>query len=259
MAARNKKTIVLIEDEEVMVNLLVAKLTQVGYVVRSALDGASGLELIYEAQPDLVLLDMMLPRLNGFGVLDKLNEKKILPALPVIIISNSGQPIEIDRARKLGIRDYLIKVNFDINEVVTKVTAVLGEDDRKKAEEPTLAQVLIVEDDNFLVDLLQRKFSRSRVKPLVAMDAEHARLILNREKVDVVLLDVVLPGTDGVTLLKEFKANDKLKSIPVLIISNLGQTEEVRKGLAAGAVEYLIKANVTPAEILEKVMKLIKK
>ncbi|OGE76122.1 MAG: hypothetical protein A3C85_02465 [Candidatus Doudnabacteria bacterium RIFCSPHIGHO2_02_FULL_48_21] len=122
-----------------------------------------------------------------------------------------------------------------------------------------MAQVLIVEDDNFLVDLLQRKFSRSRVKPLVAMDAEHARLILNREKVDVVLLDVVLPGTDGVTLLKEFKANDKLKSIPVLIISNLGQTEEVRKGLAAGAVEYLIKANVTPAEILEKVMKLIKK
>lgn len=258
MATGNKKTIVLIEDEEVMVTLLMGRLVAAGFEVRSALDGVAGLELIHNKKPDLVLLDMMLPRLNGFGVLEKLHEEKLLPKLPVIIISNSGQPIEIDRALKLGIRDYLIKVNFDINELISKANLIFGGDKAgNKNDVPPIATVLIVEDDNFLVDLLERKLMRSRIKAFVAMDADHARLILGREQVDAVLLDVMLPGTDGITLLKEFKADERLKSIPVIVISNLGQTEEIKKGMAAGASAYIIKANATPGEIVSKIFELI--
>lgn len=255
-----KKTIVLIEDEEVMVMLLTSKLTAAGFEVKSALDGIAGLEFIHQLKPDLVLLDMMLPRLNGFGVLEKLQEEKLLPALPVIIISNSGQPIEIDRAKKLGVRDYLIKVNFDINEVITKVNLVIGGDKAAQAGgiQP-IATVLIVEDDNFLVDLLERKFTRSRLKALVAIDADHARLILGQGRIDCILLDVLLPGTDGITFLKELKSNEQWKNTPVIVISNLGQTEEIKRGLAAGAAAYIIKANATPGEIVAKVFELIKK
>ncbi len=260
MAVGNKKTIVLIEDEEVMVTLLTNKLTSAGYNVRSALDGVAGLQLIHDEKPDLVLLDMMLPRLNGFGVLEKLHEEKLLPDLPVIIISNSGQPIEIDRALKLGIKDYMIKVNFDISEVLTKVKLVFGTTSRHNGdEEPPIAKVLIVEDDTFLVDLLERKFTRSHIKAFVALDADHARLILAREKVDAILLDVILPGMDGITFLKELKTDEQLKSVPVVVVSNLGQTEEIKKGMNAGAAAYIIKANATPGEILSKVLELIKK
>ena len=160
----NKKVIVLIEDEEVMVNLLVSKLEKAGYVVKAALDGVAGLELVRSEKPDLVLLDMMLPRLNGFGILEKLNEEKVIPALPVIIISNSGEPIEIDRALKMGVRDYLIKVNFDPNELMSKVSRLFGSEDGAKTapEEGKISQanVLIVEDDVFLVELLERKFEQ---------------------------------------------------------------------------------------------------
>ncbi|OGE77980.1 MAG: hypothetical protein A2751_01965 [Candidatus Doudnabacteria bacterium RIFCSPHIGHO2_01_FULL_46_14] len=131
--------------------------------------------------------------------------------------------------------------------------------DKNGKDQPTVATVLIVEDDNFLVDLLERKFTRSHIKAFVAMDADHARLILSREKIDAILLDVILPGIDGITLLKEFKVDERLKSIPVIVISNLGQTEEIKKGMAAGAAAYIIKANATPAEIVVKVLDLIKK
>ena len=256
----NKKTIVLIEDEEDMVTLLTNILTAAGYTVRSALDGVAGLQLIHNEKPALVLLDMMLPRLNGFGVLEKLHEEKLLPDLPVIIISNSGQPIEIDRALKLGVKDYLIKVNFEINEVIAKVNLIFGESTGHNGKDtPPIATVLIVEDDTFLVDLLERKFTRSHIKAFVAMDAEHARLILAREKVDAILLEVILAGMDGITFLKELKTDDRLKSLPVIVISNLGQTEEIKKGMSAGASAYIIKANATPAEILSKVLELIKK
>ncbi|MDP3779222.1 MAG: response regulator [bacterium] len=258
----NKKVIVLVEDEEVMVNLLVVKLGKVGYEVKTALDGIAGLEMIRTEKPDLVLLDMMLPRLSGFGIIEKLNEEKILPALPVIIISNSGQPIEIDRALKMGVCDYLIKVNFDPNELLTKIARLFGEegDGRKIVENNgTGASVLIIEDDVFLVELLERKFEIERFKTYRAVDAEQARAIMNSEPIDIILLDVVLPGMDGFTFLREVKANEKWNKIPVIIISNLSQAEEIQKGKDAGAADYVIKAHATPGDIVTKVKGLLQK
>lgn len=258
-----KKLIVLIEDEEVMVNLLVSKLEKAGYVVKTALDGVSGLDLVRTEKPDLVLLDMMLPRLNGFGILEKLNEEKILPELPIIIISNSGQPVEIDRALKLGVRDYLIKVNFDPNELITKVARLFGmeEGGKKTASENGIAgsSVLIIEDDIFLVELLERKFEMEHFRTYRAMDAQQAHAIVTSERIDVILLDIVLPGVDGFSFLRDLKADEKLKQIPVIIISNLSQDEEIKKGMDAGAVDYIIKAHATPGDIVTKVKGILKK
>jgi len=258
----NKKVIVLVEDEEVMVNLLVAKLGKVGYEVKTALDGIAGLEMIRKEKPDLVLLDMMLPRLSGFGIIEKLNEEKILPSLPVIIISNSGQPIEIDRALKMGVKDYLIKVNFDPNELLTKIARLFGEgeDGRKVVRnDGTGASVLIIEDDVFLVELLERKFEIEHFKTYRAVDAKQARAIINSEPIDVILLDVVLPGMDGFTFLREIRANEKWNKIPVIIISNLSQAEEIQKGKDAGATDYIIKAHATPGDIVTKVKGILHK
>lgn len=258
-----KKVIVLVEDEEVMVNLLVSKLEKAGYIVKTALDGMAGLELIRSEKPDLVLLDMMLPRLNGFGILEKLNEEKILPDLAVIIISNSGQPVEIDRAIKFGVRDYLIKVNFDPNELISKVTRLFGTEENKKRTinntVPISAKILIIEDDIFLVELLERKFELESFKTYRAVDVEQARAMLTSESIDIILLDIVLPGMDGFSFLREIKTNEKWHAIPVIIISNLSQAEEMKKGIDAGAADYMIKAHTTPGDIVAKVKTLLKR
>ena len=259
-----KKTIVLIEDEQVVVDLLTKKLKAVGYEVKTATDGISGLELIHTATPDLVLLDMILPRLSGLGVLKKLAEEKILPGLPVVIISNSGQQVDVDRILKLGVRDYLVKVNFDPNEIIAKIHNVFSGEEAhnnqppKKVESP-IATILLIEDDIFLVDILEKKLIQSRLKVLRALDADQARAILAKERIDAILLDIILPGTNGLMLLKEFKADQKLKSIPVIIISNLGQKEEMQRGLEAGALHYIVKAHATPSEIVAKVKEIINK
>ncbi len=259
----DRKVIVLVEDEEVMVNLLVSKLEKAGYIIKTALDGVLGLELIRSEKPDLVLLDMMLPRLSGFGILEKLNEDKIVPGLPVIIISNSGQPVEIDRALKLGVRDYLIKVNFDPNELVSKVARLFtGETNEKKVPGESNIMgvaVLIVEDDIFLVELLERKFESEHFKTYRAGDVEQARAIITSEPIDIILLDIVLPGVDGFTFLREIKANEKWNKTPVIIISNFSQAEEIRKGIEEGASDYIVKAHATPGDIVTKVKTLLKK
>ncbi len=264
----NKKYIALIEDDEILSGLLVKKLERSGYDVDIAKDGVTGLRLIAEKKPDLVLLDMMMPKLSGFGVLERLNAQKVIPDLPLVIISNSGQSIEIERAMKLGARDYLIKVNFDPNEVLEKVNRILKPEtktedapDTRKGKETSgsiKGAVLIVEDDLFLVELLEKKFQSQNYKTFRASDVKQARAVLEKNSVDVILLDVVLPGTDGLMFLAELKASDKTKDIGVVIISNLGQKEEMEKGVKAGALDYIVKAHVTPGEIVARIENLLK-
>ena len=120
------KKILLIEDEKIMVNLLEKKLTKEGYDVSVAWDGKEGLLKIREVKPDLISLDIVMPKMGGFGVMEEVSKDKELKKIPIIIISNSGQPVELERAKELGVKDWLIKTEFDPQEVLNKVTKQIG-------------------------------------------------------------------------------------------------------------------------------------
>ena len=120
------KKILLIEDEEILINLLEKKLTQEGYKVFLARDGEEGLETMKREMPNLVLLDILMPKMGGLEVMEEMQKDEELKKIPVIIISNSGQPVEIDRIQKLGAKDWLIKTEFDPQEVIEKVKKQIG-------------------------------------------------------------------------------------------------------------------------------------
>ena len=119
-----KKKILIIEDEESLLMAIKSKLEIEGFDVVFAENGEDGEKMVYKEEPDLVLLYILLPKKDGFEVLESLRKKK--NKVPVIIISNSGQPVEIERAIKLGIEDYLIKANFSPNDVMEKVKSAIG-------------------------------------------------------------------------------------------------------------------------------------
>jgi len=208
-------------------------------------------------------LDMVLPGLRGFGILEALHKGGALPRLPVIIISNSGQPIEIERALKLGVRDYLIKVNFTPQEVIEKVERLFRSGAARKSVKEQSAkskkgkQVLIVEDDMILIESLERKFLQREHDVFKAFNAGEAKRILRDNKIDIILLDIILPDMDGLSFLQELKRDNRLRGVPIVIISNLGQREEIEKGLKAGAADYIVKANTVPGEIVERVEALL--
>ena len=113
--------ILMVEDEEIIIDLLQRKLIQEGYDVTVARDGEEGLKKMKEEKPNLVLLDIIMPKKNGLEVLEAMQKNKDLKKIPVIVISNSGQPVELDKARELGAKDWLIKTEFDPQEVIKKV------------------------------------------------------------------------------------------------------------------------------------------
>ena len=121
------KKILLIEDEELLADLFLKKLTASGYEVSLANDGEMGLDLLRKLKPDLILLDIVLPKMDGLQVLAEMQKDNALRKIPVIVVSNSGQPVEIDQIKKLGAKDWLIKTNFNLQEIIQKVKKQIGD------------------------------------------------------------------------------------------------------------------------------------
>jgi len=121
-----------------------------------------------------------------------------------------------------------------------------------------MKSILLVEDDPFLIDIYRKKLEDTGFKVKVAETGEKALRSAQNEKPDLLILDIVLPQLEGWEILRRIKEKPELKSLKVIILSNLGQKEEVQKGLKMGAAKYLIKAHYTPSEIIEEIKKVLK-
>ena len=122
---KGKKTILLIEDEQTLSRILEERLTDHNYEVSVAIQGEEGWQKTKEIKPDLVLLDIILPRLDGFVYLKRLRSQKKLKDIPVIILSNLGQDSDFVKGQELGAIDYLVKSNHTIDAVINRVTELL--------------------------------------------------------------------------------------------------------------------------------------
>lgn len=257
----NKFKILIIEDEKILSDVLKSKLEKEGYEVAVAVDGDEGLNKLKLEKPDLALLDIVMPKVNGYEVLEKIQEEKI--NIPIIVISNSGQPVEIEKIKKMGAVDYLIKTKFNPIEVVEKVKKYLGEKGNANAANENQnnvsgqKKILLVEDDTFLRDICGKKLVKEGFSVFEAADGEQALANLEKFGPDIILLDIILPTVDGFEVLSKVRANkdSKIKATPVIMLSNLGQEDDVKKALSLGATDYMIKAHFTTEEIAEKVKK----
>ena len=118
-------------------------------------------------------------------------------------------------------------------------------------------KILIIEDDKFLRELIVKKLVKEGYEISEAVDGEEGIKKVKEEKPDLVLLDLILPGIDGFEVLAQMKEDRNVTKIPAIILSNLGQKEDIEKGLKLGAVDYLVKAHFTPGEIIEKIKKIL--
>jgi len=333
------KRIIVIEDDGILRDVLVRKLADSGYSVIGAPDGEVGMALIESEAPDLILLDMLLPKKSGLDILAELRTNAELAPIPVIAISNSGEPAEIEKARALGAKDFLIKAVFDANEIINRVNQAFGLSPNITQEVPenaplpqtqnnmppqeppqspmmplpeppqppmtptpkpitpasapqatmireiadttpmppmappaTPAQptptpasthtpasganarsVLIVEDDKFLRELAMQKLHAEGFTVQGVFSGQEALTALENFKPNVIILDLILPGMDGYEVLTRLKSNPATSSIPVIVLSNLGQVEDIEHAKKLGAVEFMVKAHFSFGEIVKKI------
>ncbi len=120
------KKIIVLEDEQVLQKALSIELLGAGFEVLSALDGEAGLALVRKELPDLVLLDLTMPKMNGFDVLKNLKEDATTKSIPVIILSNLGQDEDKAKGLALGAKDYYVKSSTDLSLLTEKIKKIIG-------------------------------------------------------------------------------------------------------------------------------------
>lgn len=139
-----------------------------------------------------------------------------------------------------------------VNGKVTDAVAANGADDAKKSH------VLIVEDDEFLANIYKTKFEMEGFRVTHADNGEMGLDEAKKKKPNIILLDILMPKMDGFAVLEKLKADKTTKDIPVILLTNLGQKDDVERGLEMGAVDYLIKAHFKPSETVAKVRDILK-
>jgi CheY-like chemotaxis protein len=205
--AADRPLALIVEDYPATNKLLADWLDEAGLQTASAFDGVSGLNLAQSLKPQLILLDIGMPGLNGIEVLSRLKEDPATTNIPVVIISI----LEAEqRARELGIAEWLVKP-LDRERLLQSlrraVPSLLG------------ASVLVVEDDlafrNWLADLLEAEGFR----PVCAANGREALEILTEQAPQVVLLDLLMPEMNGFELLKAIRSRPEWERLPIIIVT----------------------------------------
>ncbi|HBF67341.1 MAG TPA: response regulator [Candidatus Magasanikbacteria bacterium] len=132
MAEDKKYSLVLVEDDEFLASIYQTKFDMEGFKVSIAGNGEEGLKLVEKKMPDIVLLDILLPKLDGFAVLERLKSNPKTKHIPVILLTNLGQKDDVDRGVELGAADYLIKAHFKPSETVDKVRKIIAQSKKEK-------------------------------------------------------------------------------------------------------------------------------
>jgi len=122
MTVKAGKTVLVVEDDNFLIKAYEAHLAKAGFHVRTALDGVEAVESLKKVMPDIILLDLVMPRMDGFDVLEEMQKKSEWKKIPIVVLSNLGQESDRDRSLKLGAVEYIVKSDFSLQQTVDLIS-----------------------------------------------------------------------------------------------------------------------------------------
>ncbi len=276
----NGKRILIVDDEALNIKLLDAQLSSKGYQTLSADNGRDAVEIVRNGKPDLILLDIMMPGMDGYEVTSLLKSDPSISEIPVILVTALTGEDNKQKGLEAGADEFINKpINYP--ELEARIISLLKLKEyreqlgsRKQSEElmieramdrrvsaesrAGLPTVLIVDDNRSTVELIRLFLSGMRCNIEIAETGENAMDIINNKKIDVMLLDLMLPGMDGFEVCRRIKNNEKSFPVQIVMFTSLTDTASKLKGIEAGTDDFLIKP-VDRDELKARVMALFKK
>lgn len=228
--------ILIIEDDPDQVLMYSVQFKGSGFEVLSATTGDDGIKQAIEKQPKAILLDIHMEDRSGLDVLRELKATESTKQIPVIVFTNFGKANFEETAMKLGAEKFIVKMNRVPRLIVQDVKEMLGQPDLQAAQSKLqhAENILLVEDNPFHREMYTTKFYLSGYSLITAATGEKALEQVAAHKIDLILLDLALPGMNGVDVLRKLKSDEKTKNIPVIAF-----TVTAKKELPADIMEYL--------------------
>lgn len=270
------KKILIIEDEEALIDIYSLRFEKDGYQVITASNGKEGIELAKKEQPNLILLDVIMPEMDGYTVLKKLKADPKTKKLRVVFLSNLGQDDEIKQGLKMGAEDYIIKSSLTPSSLVKRVKKFLGSSNsvsnnlkviqavgetKSPLGKPSCLgmKVLLIEDNLMIIDMYKMRLEEEGAEVTTARNGAWGIKQAKSGNFDVILMDMVMPALNGLEAIKSLKKDPRTAKIPIIVFSNSAQDKDIVAAKKVGAVNYFVKSNITPAILVQEVKKYCKK
>lgn len=274
------RRILIVDDDALNIKLLAAQLSSKGYSVITASDGETALEKVEKDHPDLILLDLMMPGMDGYEVTARLKADPLTRYIPIILITALKGVEDKKKGLRMGADEFINKpINFP--ELEARVMSLLKLSEYReqlgtRMESQNLIfknpkeerdnggnnqrppTVLIVDDDSTGVKLMTEFLSNMGCNIERAKNGEEAIRITSHQKIDVMLLDIMLPGVDGFEICRAIKGKEETSPIQVVMITGLADTRSKVQGIEAGTDDFLVKP-VNREEFRARIKSLIKK
>lgn len=229
------KKILVVDDDPDFQRAMQIRLKAGGYEAVMAGDGISAIAVAQKEKPDAILLDLGLPGGDGFTVMGRMKANNLLSSIPIIVVSARDPLNNLDRAFKGGATAFFQKPfrNDLLLRIVGQATS--------RGVSPALKKVLVIDDDEDLRHGLKIRLRAANYEPVFAQDAVTAISVAQREKPDLITLDLGLPGGDGFLVLVRLKTNAALAQIPVIVLTAQDPSASEARALKEGAVAFFQK------------------
>jgi PAS domain S-box-containing protein len=239
------RRVLVVDDDDDFRKLMTVQLTNAGYEVFDARDAASAIQIVRTNRPDVITVDLLMPGIDGWGFIDKLRQERGLADIPIVVVSGAADA-------KTGAR-----LPVDVS-VVAK-----GEGHERLLREISLAlagrrgaTILVAEDDADLRDVLTASLTRNGHRVIPARDGAEALAAIERDQIDLLVLDLVMPNIDGFEVLARLKDLRLGATIPVVVVTGTDRSSTELKALRLGANVYLTKP-IEATALTEEVTRLL--
>lgn len=240
-------SILIVDDEELNRDMLSRRLAREDYFVATATNGRHALQMLATERFDVVLLDLMMPEMDGFETLRQIRKDTTLRDTPVLMLTAMGDRENVIRCLEAGADDYLLKP-VNMAELKARLIRCINSrgvekaiDSSRPASEYPSSTVLVVDDSEFNRDLLGMRLSQINCTATAAPDGQAALAALDSQPFDLVMLDIMMPGMSGFEVLAQIKQHDSWRKIPVIMISGLSDSDSMTRSMELGADDYIIK------------------
>lgn len=237
-----KPFILIVDDDSEIADFLRIHFTARGLNIEIAQDGAMAVDMLSTLTPDLIVLDIMMPKMNGHQVLEFIKQNDHLKNIPVIMLTSQQENTNIIKALSNGAIDYIVKP-FRAEQLVHKAENLLA------AARKT---ILIIENDPLVVEFVSYIYTDRGYHVITALNGREGWNAIQKDTPDLVILDWLLPNMDAVDVLKNLHGNEKTKNIPVIVLANKDED-----AIAYPGISQLITRPFIPRDLLKQSLALM--
>ena len=262
--------VVIVEDDPMISEIYQKKFTDAGFDVSAVTSGEQVLALAKQEKVDVILLDLIMPKMDGFEVIKRIREGAFDPDIKIIVTSNLSSHEDQDKALKLGANGFVAKSEYSPSEMVNQVKRLINQYSEQKKNEVKLngsaednkskgekKKILMIEDEEIIIEMFGEKLKQDGHEVVFARNGAWGVKEALKDKFDLYVIDMMMPAMTGEEMVTRLKMEEETKNVPIIMLSASVEDSYIKTMEKLGISAFFGKTQITPSELSKKVEELL--